>query len=71
MSFVRLHTRVEQNNGNTTDTVHISLYGVGPAFAFNTAALLLGMDSTVSSRVLYQSGLVMFRTGDCAGQRRC
>jgi hypothetical protein len=78
-------------------------YGVGPPFAFNTAAVLPEMDSykfwTVSRGILHhssrrtpsrcfrdvgdgnlfltlvskidQSGSVMFKCGDCAGQGRC
>jgi hypothetical protein len=40
------HTGVEQNNGNTTDTVHISLlvWWCSP-FAFDIAAVRLLMDS--------------------------
>jgi hypothetical protein len=40
-SLYHPYTRVGQNNGNTTDTVHT----VEPPFAFNTATILLGMDS--------------------------
>jgi hypothetical protein len=39
-------TGVEQNNGKTTDTVHISLLiWCWTTYAFNTAAVLFGMDS--------------------------
>jgi hypothetical protein len=40
------YTGVGQNNGNTTDTVHISLLiWCWTTFAFSTAAILLRMDS--------------------------
>jgi hypothetical protein len=53
-------TGVGQNNGNTTNTVHISLLiWCCTTFAFNTAAVLLGMDSykywTVCSGMSYHS----------------
>jgi hypothetical protein len=55
-----IHTGVGQNNGNTTDTVHISLLiWRWTTFAFNTAAVLLVMDSykfwTVCNGILYHS----------------
>jgi hypothetical protein len=40
------YTGVGKNNGNTTDTVHISLLiWCWTTFAFNTVAILLGIDS--------------------------
>jgi hypothetical protein len=47
MNLAFVHTRLGQNNGNTTDTAHISfLIWCGTNFfTFNTASILLGMDS--------------------------
>jgi hypothetical protein len=39
-----LYAGTGQNDGDTTDTVHI-LTCVGPTSAFNAATVLLGMDS--------------------------
>jgi hypothetical protein len=66
---IYIYTGVEQNNGNTIDTVHISLLiwcwttfflqysTIGPPFAFNTTTILLGMNSykfwTAPMRILY------------------
>jgi hypothetical protein len=40
------YTEVGQNNGNSTEILYTFLYqyGIEPPFAFNTAAILLGMD---------------------------
>jgi hypothetical protein len=41
-----IYTEVGKNNGNTTDTIYIFLLiWFGPLFAFNTAAILLGINS--------------------------
>jgi hypothetical protein len=54
------YTRAGKNNGKTTNTVHISLLTrCCTNFAFNTATVLLGMDSykfwTASGSIIYHS----------------
>jgi hypothetical protein len=58
-SGVWAHIVVGQNNGHTTDRVHIYYYDDGPPFLFNTGAFFLGIGSykfrTVYTGILYHS----------------
>jgi hypothetical protein len=46
--------------GNITYPVHISLYGVGPPFAFSTTTVLLGMDSYKFEQSLVEFYAILF-----------